>query len=277
MSFMMKLLLIFTSSIILLTASQITFAQESSLQEKNIYELESTLVSLLQEKRFEESLFYLDKILEIDPNHMAALLNRGSVLIELDRSGEAIAYYDRLLAIDPDNISGLTSKAAALTNIGKNLDALELYNKVLSIDKDNEKIQEFKARLLSITPTVSSNHLENSDVKYDIHLRVTVRTTSGELVAVIEDSHGRYLPGSFTDYIFDQFFEKETVEVNGQKFQIGKNEEVYQSNNDFVGNYWYSAEMNDYSISVFEVYPPHVGVESGDQLHVEWTISKKLS
>ena len=151
---MINLLLIFTSSIILLTASQITFAQESSLQEKNIYELESTLVSLLQEKRFEESLFYLDKILEIDPNHMAALLNRGSVLIELDRSDEAIAYYDRLLAIDPDNISGLTSKAAALTNIGKNLDALELYNKVLSIDKDNEKMQEFKARLLSITPTV---------------------------------------------------------------------------------------------------------------------------
>ena len=236
---MKTLLMLFSISAILLFATVNSIsAQDSdstSLDAKNMNELNSITNKLLKEKKFEEALFYLDKILEIDPNHTAALLNKGSILVLMNNSEEALTYYDRLLAIDPDNIKGLTSKAAALANIGENLNALELYNKALSIDKDNEKIGTDMARLLSITPTVSSNHLENSDVKYDIHLRVTVRTTSGELVAVIEDSHGRYLPGSFTDYVFDQFFEKETGEVNGQKFQIGKNAEVYQSNNDFVG------------------------------------------
>ena len=51
---------------------------------------------------------------------------------------------------------------------------------------------------------------------------------------------------------------------------------MYQSDNDYIGNFWYEAVMSGYNISVFEVYPPHVGVEPGDQLHVEWTISKKL-
>jgi len=280
MIFMKSLLVLVSISIILLfgTAHSIS-AQDSTLissEPENMSELFSLLVSLLQEERYEESLFYLDKILEINPNHTSALLNKGSVLISLDRSNESIAYFDRLLAIEPNNIKALTSKAAAFSNMGEYVKALELYNKALSIDKYNAEIEKSKARLLSITPTVSSNDFENNDVRYDIHLRVTVRNTSGELVAVIEDSHGRYLPGSFTDYVFDQLFEKEIVEINNQKFEVGKKTEVYQSDNDYIGNFWYEAQMSGYNISVFEVYPPHVGVEPSDQLQVEWTVSKKL-
>ena len=273
------LMLVSISIIILFGAAHSISAQDSTLissEPENTSELFSLLVSLLQEEKFEESLPYLDKVLEINPNHTSALLNKGSALISLDRSNESIAYFDRLLAIEPNNIKALTSKAAAFSNMGEHVKALELYNKALSIDKNNEKLEKGKARLLSITPTVSSNDFENNDVKYDIHLRVTVRNASGELVAVIEDSHGRYLPGSFTDYVFDQLFEKEIVEINDQKFEVGKKTEVYQSDNDYIGNFWYEAQMSDYNISVFEVYPPHVGVEPNDQLQVEWTVSKKL-
>ena len=277
---MKRLLMLVSISIILLFgAAHSISAQDSSMissEPKNLNELNSIITKLLKEKRFEESLFYLDKILEIDPNHTSALLNKGSALIFLGRSEEAIPFYDRLLTIEPNNIKGLTSKAVAFSNMGEYVKALELYNKALSIDKNNEKLEKGKARLLSITPTVSSNDLENDDVRYDIHLRVTVRNASGELVAVIEDSHGRYLPGSFTDYVFDQLFEKEIVEINDQKFEVGKKTEVYQSDNDYIGNFWYEAQMSGHNISVFEVYPPHVGVEPSDQLQVEWTVSKKL-
>ena len=238
-------MLVSISIILLFGAAHSISAQDSTLissEPKNMNELNSIIIKLLKEKRFEESLFYLDKILEIEPN----------------------------------NIKALTSKATAFSNMGEYVKALELYNKALSIDKNNEKLEKAKARLLSITPTVSSNDLENNDVRYDIHLRVTVRNASGELVAVIEDSHGRYLPGGFTDYVFDQLFEKEIVEINDQKFEVGKKTEVYQSDNDYIGNFWYEAEMSGYNISVFEVYPPHVGVEPSDQLQVEWTVSKKL-
>ena len=241
-------MLVSISIIILFGAAHSISAQDYTLtlsEPKNMNELNSIIIKLLKEKRFEESLFYLDKILEIEPN----------------------------------NIKALTSKATAFSNMGEYVKALELYNKVLSIDKYNAEIGNEIVNLLSKTPIipVSGSYDKNNDESIiDVQIRVTVRNASGELVAVIEDSHGRYMPVSFTDYVFDQLFEKEIVEINDQKFEVGKKTEVYQSDNDYIGNFWYEAQMSGYNISVFEVYPPHVGVEPSDQLQVEWTVSKKL-
>ena len=292
MIFMKRLLMLVSISIILLFgAAHSISAQDSSMissEPKNLNELNSIITKLLKEKRFEESLFYLDKILEIDPNHTSALLNKGSVLVFLDRSEEAIPFYDTLLKIEPNNIKGLTSKAAALANIGENLNAdkitifqnaLELYNKALSIDNNNEKIENNIARLLSKTPTISVHGFseeDNEKPKYDIHLRVTVRDSAGELVSVVESKSGRYLPVSFTDEVFDIFFEKEIVEINGEKSEVAKYSELYTTDNDDIGNFFYEVTMNDYQIHVFEVFPPHVSIEPNDQLYVEWTISRKL-
>ena len=131
------------SALLLFGMTQIVFAQDSTLsEEKDLNEIYSVLISLLKEERFQEALPYLDKILEIDPNNMPILLNKGSVLIALDRSDESITYFDRLLKIEPNNIKGLTSKAAALANIGETQSALDLYDKILSIDKNNEKLRK---------------------------------------------------------------------------------------------------------------------------------------
>jgi len=201
-------------------------------------------------------------------------------LISLDRPNESIAYFDRLLTIEPNNIKALTSKAAVFSNMGEYVKALELYNKALSIDNDNAKIGNEIINLLDktpITPVSGSYDKNNNESIIDVQIRATVRNASGELVAVIENSHGLYLPVSFfTDQVFDEYFEKEIVEINDQKFEVGKKTEVYQSDNDYIGNFWYEAQMSGYNISVFEVYPPHVGVEPSDQLQVEWTVSKKL-
>ena len=241
-------ILISISVILIFGAAHNISAQDSTLivsEPESMNELNSIVTKLLIEERFDESLFYLDKI----------------------------------LAIEPNNIKALTSKAAALSNLGEYAKALELYNKALSIDKDNAEIGNEIVNLLGkipIIPVSGSYDKDNNESIIDVQIRVTVRNASGELVAVIEDSHGRYMPTSFTDYVFDQLFEKEIVEINNQKLEIGKKTEVYQSDNDYIGNFWYEAEMSGYNISVFEVYPPHVGVEPGDQLRVEWTISKKL-
>ena len=241
-------------------------------------ELYSNLVFLLQEEKFEKALPYLDKILEVQPNNVPILLNKGSVLIALDRSNESITYFDRLLKIEPNNIKGLTSKAAALANIGETQNALDLYDRILSIDKDNEKIESEKARLLSITPTISihGDFGKDKESKYDIHLRVTVRNSQGELISVIESKSGRYMPVSFTDEVFDQLFEKELVEINGEKIQVAKYVDRYITDNDSIGNFFFEVTKSGYKISVFEIFPPHVGIETNDELYTEWTISKKL-
>ena len=268
-------------ALLLFGLTQIAFAQDSTLsisEEKDLNETYSVLVSLLKEERFQEALPYLDKILEVQPNNVPILLNKGSVLIALDRSDESITYFDRLLKIEPDNIKGLTSKAAALANIGETQSALDLYDRILSIDKNNEKIESEKARLLSITPTISihGDFGKDKESKYDIHLRVTVRNSQGDLISVIESKSGRYMPVSFTDEVFDQLFEKELVEINGEKIQVAKFVESYTTSNDSIGNFFFEVTKSGYKISVFEIFPPHVGIEPNDELYTEWTISKKL-
>ena len=268
------------SALLLFGLTQIVFAQYStlSLEEENMDELYSNLVLLLQEEKFEKALPYLDKILEVQPNNVPILLNKGSVLIALDRSDESITYFDRLLKIEPDNIKGLTSKAAALANIGETQNALDLYDRILSIDKDNEKIESEKARLLSITPTISihGDFGKDKESKYDIHLRVTVRNSQGDLISVIESKSGRYMPVSFTDQVFDQLFEKELVEINGEKIQVAKYVDRYTTDNDSIGNFFFEVTKSGYKINVFEIFPPHAGIEANDELYAEWTISKKL-
>ena len=268
-------------ALLLFGLTQIAFAQDSTLsisEEKDLNETYSVLVSLLKEERFQEALPYLDKILEVQPNNVPILLNKGSVLIALDRSDESITYFDRLLKIEPDNIKGLTSKAAALANIGETQSALDLYDRILFIDKNNEKIESEKARLLSITPTISihGDFGKDKESKYDIHLRVTVRNSQGDLISVIESKSGRYMPVSFTDEVFDQLFEKELVEINGEKIQVAKFVESYTTSNDSIGNFFFEVTKNGYNINVFEIFPPHVGIEPNDELYTEWTISKKL-
>ena len=268
------------SALLVFGLTQIAFAQYStlSLEEESVNELYSNLVLLLQEEKFEKALPYLDKILEVQPNNVPILLNKGSVLIALDRSDESITYFDRLLKIEPNNIKGLTSKAAALANIGETQSALDLYDRILFIDKNNEKIESEKARLLSITPTISihGDFGKDKESKYDIHLRVTVRNSQGELISVIESKSGRYMPVSFTDEVFDQLFEKELVEINGEKIQVAKFVESYTTSNDSIGNFFFEVTKSGYKISVFEIFPPHVGIEPNDELYTEWTISKKL-
>tara|TARA_B100001013_G_scaffold302216_1_gene204009 strand:- start:1182 stop:2018 length:837 start_codon:yes stop_codon:yes gene_type:complete len=268
------------SALLLFGLTQVAFAQYStlSLEEESVDELYSNLVLLLQEEKFEKALPYLDKILEVQPNNVPILLNKGSILIALDRSNESITYFDRLLKIEPNNIKGLTSKAAAFANIGETQNALDLYDRILSIDKDNEKIESEKARLLSITPTISihGDFGKDKESKYDIHLRVTVRNSQGELISVIESKSGRYMPVSFTDEVFDQLFEKELVEINGEKIQVAKYVDRYITDNDSIGNFFFEVTKSGYKISVFEIFPPHVGIETNDELYVEWTISKKL-
>ena len=276
----MKILLILPLSIIVLFGLvQDTHAQESSpplIEQKTMSELNSIIVTLREEKRYEESLFYLDKILETHPNHKNALLNKGSVLVSLDRSEEAIPYYDRLLVIEPENIKGLTNKAVALVNTGEKLNALKLFNKVLSLDRDNEQIQTAKAKLLSMIPTQSTHRSYNTDTKYDVHVRVTARTSSGELISVVETAYGRYLPVDFTDYVFNNLFEKEIVEINNQKYEMATKSDSYTTDNEYIGNFYFEVIMNGHSITVFEAFPPHVGIEPNDQLYAEWTILKKV-
>jgi tetratricopeptide (TPR) repeat protein len=58
------------------------------------------------------------KALAIDPRHVAALNNLGSVLVDLDRPEEALGYFDRAIAVDPGYAEAHLNKAIVMLRLG---------------------------------------------------------------------------------------------------------------------------------------------------------------
>lgn len=57
---------------------------------------------------------------------------KGLSLDELDRFEEAITSYDRVLETDPHHFAALMNKAAALSSLGRGEDSLRCYGKAVS-------------------------------------------------------------------------------------------------------------------------------------------------
>jgi len=69
-------------------------------------------------------------VLEIQANHMNALINQGVELGRLEKNEEAIACYDKALEIYPNHMNALFSKGVALGGLEKNEEAIACYDKV---------------------------------------------------------------------------------------------------------------------------------------------------
>jgi tetratricopeptide (TPR) repeat protein len=63
----------------------------------------------------------------------------------LDAKGDhegAIKCYDTVLQIDPENISALVNKGVSLEKLNKNDEAIKCYEKALEIDPDHENARK---------------------------------------------------------------------------------------------------------------------------------------
>ena len=281
----MNILLILIPVISILIFSSINFVngQESTKplpEGKDIQEWHAIAIALISENRYEESLYYFDRILNEDPNHTSSLLNKGVTLQRLDRYDQAIVYFDRLLEIEPNHIKALTNKASTLEDMGKFAESAEIYNDALSLDENNKTVKEKLAKVLSSTPTVpciNAPFFGNLvDPKYEINIRVTVRNSGGELISVVESTNGRYLPVGFTDYVFYNAFDnKEIVTINDQRFDIVKKSQTITPSDDAIGLFTMDSSLSGYKINVFEAFTTLVVVEPDDEIYVEWVISRK--
>ena len=70
-------------------------------------------------KEYAQAIEPIDKILEIDPTDINALLNKGAALYFLKKYPEALACFDAILEIDPQSTNALKNKAGALYNLGR--------------------------------------------------------------------------------------------------------------------------------------------------------------
>jgi tetratricopeptide (TPR) repeat protein len=81
-------------------------------------------------------MIYADKALEIDPNNITALNNRGDALFRLDDFDGAINAFNKTLEIDPNNAQAWYNKACVASEQKKVYEALSSLEKALQLDRD---------------------------------------------------------------------------------------------------------------------------------------------
>ena len=260
-------LIIFTSF------TEVLGQEENSItSEKNLKEWHAIGVALISENRYEEAIKYYDKILEVNPDDQKALLNKGSVLKDLERYEEAIKYYDKILEVNPDHVKALSNKGISLAWLQEWSEAEELIFRAVELEPENKLAQSTMYQFLSGIPLVSDR-----DSIYDISTRITIRDSSGNLISVSESSNSRYSPYSFTDKIFEKYIIDEGVMIDGRVYDIAQSVETFVPTDNVAGAFAISPTKYGHVVNVFFSFIPMIFHEPDDKVLVEWTIIKEIT
>ena len=136
------------------------------------------------------------------------------------------------------------------------------------------------------------NLITSNNTNYQIHLQLVIRNGDGQLISVLENNVGGYIPHKITDVIFDTAMgKKEIVTIDNIKYEKvqGTNSGGYTSDerNKKTKEYsiWKIHTCADFSnighgkhqcISIFQVLLPTITLELGDVATQEWTILREL-
>ena len=92
---------------------------------------------------------YWDKILELDPRHLDALIEKGVLLHSLGRLDEAVQCFAVAGQIAPENDLVLSNLAVALADSGRRHEALAEFHRVVKLRPDNIHARHQMRRLTS--------------------------------------------------------------------------------------------------------------------------------
>ena len=93
-------------------------------------------VIFLQRGNYAEAIRHIDLALELNPNHIHALSNRGAALKELGRFEQALATYDHVLARRPDYPEAHSNRGSILHDLKRYEEALASYDRALALRPD---------------------------------------------------------------------------------------------------------------------------------------------
>tara|TARA_B100000029_G_scaffold508902_1_gene596838 strand:- start:1258 stop:2064 length:807 start_codon:yes stop_codon:yes gene_type:complete len=267
---MIKPIIIGIISLVVSLSVQISYADDDlPLPEgKNIREWESISAALVSENRYEEAVIYLDKILDEEPENLKALSNKAGLLIQLENFSEGLEISNKVLEMDPERVSTLTNKAIALKMLEQYEQSFLVFTKILNIDPENKTVEKSRAKLLSITPTIST-----SDSEYLVHVMITVRNSNDTLIGVVESTNARYLPSLFTEKWWDDLDKKGKIERTAEGEIFTKTNGIIVEDN-YIGMLSLEIDSNDYAVSIFETFLPIVQLEDTDTAEAQWTIIK---
>ena len=98
----------------------------------------------------ETAIAYLDRMLELAPAHLDALIEKGVSLHRLGRADDAVQCFSIARSIAPENELVLTNLAVALADSGRRHEALIEFRGVLARQPDNIHVRHQMRRLTSL-------------------------------------------------------------------------------------------------------------------------------
>jgi tetratricopeptide (TPR) repeat protein len=117
----------------------------SSDEELNLEYLYNIGVSHAKRRNPRDAIFYFDKVLSVEPEHVNALIYKGNALGKLGKYDDSITCYDKVLKSNPNHQIALINKGLALHYL-KNYDqAISFYDKILEKDPQNASVLYHKS------------------------------------------------------------------------------------------------------------------------------------
>ncbi|GFT46833.1 protein O-mannosyl-transferase TMTC3 [Nephila pilipes] len=111
------------------------------------------------ESRLEEADALYREALTLRSDFTNAYLNRGDVLLKMNRSKEAETMYQRAILHDRENPDLHFNLGVVLMDQGRSNEALEQFNKALDIEPDHERALELSAILMQESSAPNHKHL----------------------------------------------------------------------------------------------------------------------
>ena len=87
--------------------------------------------------RFEDALKAFDGAINLDPDHVAAWVGKGSANLSMGRCKEALNSFDKAINLDPHIAMAWRGKGIALLRLDMNSEALEAFSKTINLDPDD--------------------------------------------------------------------------------------------------------------------------------------------
>ncbi len=98
----------------------------------------------------EKAIGHLDKMLELDPQHLDALIEKGALLHRIGRTDDAARCFAIARSIAPEDVLVLSNLAVALADSGRRHEALIEFRRALELQPDNINVRHQMRRLTSV-------------------------------------------------------------------------------------------------------------------------------
>ena len=103
--------------------------------EKRLVKLFDDAYAFCEDEKYVEALKCYEEILQLEPDNINALIDKGVTLQNIGQLKMSIKSYDEALLLDPTNIDALVNKGSALHTLYEYEKAIDCYDKALEIDK----------------------------------------------------------------------------------------------------------------------------------------------